>query len=141
MNNHPDMLNQRLDKDSPDYETDMKRAVDSFMKARNAFESLVEGDDGGCILRVQAEANDQMMNDEQFDSWFANETGFTNPYQVNLDPKTMREVADATETMGVGLDRDGGMWTLANMVSKSVKEGKNAGSTLQLAQGELESNQ
>jgi len=137
MKNHPDVLNQRLDKDSSDYETDMKKAVDSFMKARTAFESLMEDDDGGCILRVQAEAIEQMMNDEQFDSWFENETGFTNPYQFDLDPKTMREVAAATEAMGGGLDRDGGMWTLANMVSNSVKEGKNAGNTLRLEAGQI----
>jgi len=137
MTNHPDVLNQRLDKESPDFEAELKKSVDAFMRARKAFESLVEGEDGGCMLRVEAEAIDQMMNDEQFDSWFENETGFTNPYQFDLDPKTMREVAAATASMGGGLDRDGGMWTLANMVANSVKEGKNAGSTLRLEAGEI----
>ena len=105
MSNHPDVLNQRMDKDSDDYEKEMKNAVDQFMKARSAFESLVEGPDGKCILRIEAEAVEDMMNDDQFDAWFENETGFSNPYQFDLDPKTMREVAAATETMGGGLDR------------------------------------
>jgi hypothetical protein len=137
MNNHPDVLNQRLDKDDPDYETKMKKAVDLFMKSRTAFESLVEGDDGVCILRIEVEAQDELMNDQQFDAWFENETGFRNP-QFDLDPKTMREVAAATASMGGGLDRDGGMWTLANMVSNSVKEGKKAGSTLRLEAGAIQ---
>lgn len=137
MNNHPDVLNQRLDKNSPHYANEMKKAVDVFMKARKAFESLVEAEDGTCVLRVEVEAMDAMMTNEQFDAWFSNETGFTNPYQVNLDPKTMREVAAATETMGGGLDRDGGMWTLANMVTNSVKEGKAAGSILRLEAGSI----
>jgi hypothetical protein len=130
-------MNQQLDKESPDFEAQMINSVDKFMKARKAFESLVEGEDGVCMLRVEAEAIDEMMNDEQFDSWFENETGFTNNYQVNLDPKTMREVAAATASMGGGLDRDGGMWTLANMVANSVKEGKSAGSTLRLEAGAI----
>lgn len=138
MNNHPDVLNQRLDKNSPHYASEMKKAVDEFMKARKAFESLVEADDGTCVLRVEVEAMNEMMTNEQFDAWFSNETGYTNPYQVNLDPKTMREVADATEAMGGGLDRDGGMWTLANMVTNSVKEGKNAGSILRLEAGNVQ---
>ncbi len=137
MNNHPDVLNQRLDKNDANYEKQMKKAVDLFMKARTAFESLAEGDNGGCILRIEVEAQDELMNDDQFDAWFENETGFRNP-QFDLDPKTMREVAAATATMGGGLDRDGGMWTLANMVSNSVKEGKKAGSTLRLEAGELQ---
>ena len=49
----------------------------------------------------------------------------------------MREVAEATETMGGGLDRDGGMWTLASMVSNSVKSGKGGGNPLRLAAGEI----
>ena len=136
MHNHPDVLKQRMDEESPDYEKEAKKAVDKFMKARKAFESIVEDpDSGGCMLRIEAEA-EEMMNDEQFDAWFESETGFRNP-QFDLDPKTMREVAEATASMGGGLDRDGGMWTLANMVSNSVKEGKKAGSTLRLEAGEV----
>ena len=106
------------------------------MKARTAFESLVADENGQCILRIQAEAMEELSN-EQFDAWFMNETGYDNPYQFDLDPQTMREVATAMETMGGGLDRDGGMWTLAAMVSNSVKEGKNSGSTLRLEAGEV----
>ena len=103
MENHPDIVQQHFDEDSPDYEKGMKEAVDIFMKARSAFESLTEADDGGCILRIELDANKE-MNDAQFDEWFESETGFRNP-QFDLDPKTMREVAAATETMGGGLDR------------------------------------
>lgn len=136
MENHPDVLNQRLDKEDDNYDTEMKKAVNLFMKARKAFESLAEGEDGGCLLRIEVEAQKDLMKDEEFDAWFQHETGFRNP-QFDLDPATMREVAAATEKMGGGLDRDGGMWTLANMVSNSVKEGKKAGSTLRLEAGEI----
>jgi hypothetical protein len=65
------------------------------------------------------------------------ETGHNNPYQFDIDPETMREVAEATESMGGGLDRDGGMWTLASMVSNSVKSGKGGGNPLRLEAGEI----
>jgi DnaJ-class molecular chaperone len=138
MNNHPDVMKQRLDEDSEDFEKEMKSAVDKFMRAKAAFEEIVEDDDGMCMLRIQAKAMDEMMNNEQFDAWFLNETGKTNSYgDFDLDPKTMREVAEATAKMGGGLDRDGGMWTLATMVSNSVKDGKNAASTLKLQAGAM----
>ncbi len=140
MQNHPDVLNQRLDESSPNYKKEMEAAVEKFMKARTAFESLVEDDDGMCMLRTEAEAIEEIMNDDQFDAWFLNETGKSNPYQFDLDPATMREVAAATEKMGGGLDRDGGMWTLATMVSNSVKSGKEAGSTLRLEAGTIAEN-
>jgi hypothetical protein len=47
-------------------------------------------------------------------AWFLNETGHSNPYDFNLDPQTMREVAEAAETMGGGAERDGGMWGLVS---------------------------
>lgn len=47
----------------------------------------------------------------------------------------MREVAEMTDDIGGGLDRDGGMWTLAKMVSNTVKSGKEAGSMLRLEAG------
>ena len=49
----------------------------------------------------------------------------------------MREVAEMTDSMGGGLDRDGGMWTLARMVSSSVKTGKESANTLRLEAGEI----
>lgn len=136
MQNHPDVLQQRLDASSPSYQNELKNATEIFMRARAAFESLVEAPDGLCMKRIEAEAMEEVMSDEQFDAWFLHETGHSNPFgSLGLDAKTMREVAAVTETMGGGLDRDGGMWTLANMVSESVKSGKNASSTLRLEAG------
>ena len=135
MQNHPDVLNQKLSQESKTYQEDMQRAVEAFMKARKAFEALVADDDGKAILKIEKDAIDQ-LTDAEFDQWFEKETGFHSP-QFDLDPKTMREVAAATETMGGGLDRDGGMWTLANMVTNSVKKGKEAGSTLRLEAGDI----
>ena len=78
------------------------------------------------------------MTDEEFDAWFCAETGHSNPFQFDLDPATMREVADMTSEIGGGLDRDGGMWTLASMVSRSVESGKDsAASILRLEAGEI----
>ena len=67
--------------------------------------------------------------------WFLNETGHSNPFQVDLDPATMREVAEMTDDIGGGLDRDGGMWTLAKMVSNTVKSGQDAKNMLRLEAG------
>ena len=72
-------------------------------------------------------------------AWFLNETGHSNPYQFDLDPQTMREVAEAAETMGGGAERDGGMWGLARMIGNTVKDGKEkgAGNILRLEAGEV----
>ena len=42
-----------------------------------------------------------------------------------------------TEDMSVGLDRDGGMWTLAKMVTSAVKSGGEAGTLLRLDAGDI----
>ena len=42
-----------------------------------------------------------------------------------------------TEDMNVGLDRDGGMWTLAKMVTSAVKSGGEAGTLLRLDAGDV----
>ena len=70
-------------------------------------------------------------------AWFLNETGHSNPYNFDLDPQTMREVAEAAETMGGGAERDGGMWGLARMIGNTVKDGKNQqnGNVLRLEAG------
>ena len=46
-----------------------------------------------------------------------------------------------TDTIGGGLDRDGGMWTLANMVSRSVKGGKEAARVLRIEAGEIKADE
>jgi hypothetical protein len=78
-----------------------------------------------------------------YSAWFLNETGRNNPYQFDLDPATIREVADMTEKLGGdfgGGERDGGMWSLARMISQTVKSGKDAASLLRLEAGEIKDN-
>jgi hypothetical protein len=72
------------------------------------------------------------MSNEEFDSWFEKETGKQSPFALNIDPQTMREVASMHEDMAGshGLDRDGGMWHLASMISSTVKSGKEGAAEL-----------
>lgn len=114
------------------------------MKCRSALEALVEcGDTKKCLLRseVEEEMERSSMSDEEFDSWFEKETGQQNPFQFDLDPSVMREVASMHDDMegSHGLDRDGGMWHLASMISSAVKSGKDgaAESVLKLEAGNI----
>ena len=73
MKNHPDTIQQHISKDDPSYDTKLKQSVELFRKARIAFESLVEGDDGECRLKVDKEAEEEMkqsMTNEQFEYVF-----------------------------------------------------------------------
>jgi hypothetical protein len=70
--------------------------------------------------------------EEDLDQWFKSETGYDMPF---MDAATMKEVAEMTESVGGGLDRDGGMWTLARMVADTVKSGGDGRSILQLEAG------
>lgn len=118
MKHHPDTTQQE----------DNEQSREIFIAARKAFEALVEGPNGVAILR--SESDDY---EEDLDTWFRNETGHDMPF---MDAATMKEVAEMTETVGGGLDRDGGMWTLARMVTNSVKSGGNPNDVLQLEAGE-----
>lgn len=71
-----------------------------------------------------------------FDAWFKNETGHDTPFQF-MDAETMKEVAEMEDTVGHGLDRDGGMWMLASMVSNAVKTGQSGESILRIEAGEV----
>ena len=82
------------------------------MKCRKALESLEECPKTGiAILKTTAELKRRSMSNEEFDEWFEEETGHRQPFQFDLDPKVMREVADMHNDMegSHGLDRDGGM--------------------------------
>lgn len=130
MKNHPDMGSQDLS------EQEKEEMRETFIQARMAFEKLAEDPmDGTAILKVDLE--DAMEN---FDSWFRSETGLETPFQFDLDPQTMKEVATMTETIGGGLDRDGGMWALARMVTASVKAGSDAATVLRLESGDVKGN-
>jgi len=109
------------------------------MRCRSALESFVEcSDTGNILIRSEVEQIDKSMSDEEFDSWYEKETGQQNPFQFDLDPQVMREVASMHDDMegSHGLDRDGGMWHLASMISSAVKSGKEgAESVLKLEAG------
>lgn len=94
MKHHPDTSQE---------DTETNR--DIFMRARTAFEAIVEGPDGNALLR--SESPDHANDEEDLEAWFKHETGHDMPF---MDPVTMKEVAEMTETVGGGLDRDGGMW-------------------------------
>lgn len=127
MENHPDTIDDDVS------DEDRTKMRDIFIRARIAFEGLAEDpSDGLAILKDDLE--DAMEN---FDSWFQSETGLTTPFQFDLDPETMKEVASMTEKIGGGLDRDGGMWALARMVTASVKAGSDAATPLRLEAGDV----
>lgn len=125
MKHHPDTSNAKTTEDLEEH----KRI---FMEARDAFELLAEAPDGTARLRQDS---DQWQEDD-FNSWFQEQTGHDMPY---MDAQTMKEVAEMTETVGGGLDRDGGMWTLARMVTQSVKQGDDGRDVLRLEAGEVRS--
>ena len=68
MHHHPDTIQQRLDPNDEKHQEKLNEAVDIFMNARKAFEGLVEGDDGMCLLRTDVEIAEELeMSDEQFE--------------------------------------------------------------------------
>ena len=123
MENHPDTS-------KVDNEKDRDRLRDVFIKARRAFEQLLEAPDGSIYHKTEA----NIIPD--FDDWFRKETGFSNPFDVNLDPQTMREVAEMTEEVGGGLDRDGGMWQLAKSITNAHNAGGDGSAILRLEGGD-----
>jgi hypothetical protein len=129
MKHHPD-----TSKADTDQEREQMRDV--FVNSRIAFESLTAGPDGMAIRKEDYE--DAMEN---FDSWFQSETGHKNPFDFDMDPETMKEVAKMTDTIGGGvgggMDRDGGMWALARLVTQQVKQGGDAGAMLRLDAGDV----
>jgi hypothetical protein len=99
MKHHPDTV-------TADTEDERESSKEIFVAARKAFEAIVAGPDGLAILK--SETADYV--EEDLDQWFKSETGYDMPF---MDAATMKEVAEMTESVGGGLDRDGGMWTLA----------------------------
>jgi hypothetical protein len=131
MTNHPDTHSEDLS------DEDREKMRDIFISARIAFESLTEDSSDGTAVRVEDIVDN---NEENFDSWFKHETGLNTPFHFDIDPETMKEVAKMTEKMGGesgGLDRDGGMWTLARMVTSAVKTGGDAATILRLEGGDV----
>lgn len=123
MSHHPDTAQFESKEDKDSYR-------EIFIRSRLAFEALTEGDQGETILKKEKKEM------EDFDAWFRSETGHDTPFAF-MDKQTMKEVAEMEDTIGHGLDRDGGMWTLASMVSKAVKSGQDSASLLQLEAGDV----
>jgi len=146
MNHHPDMLdntNQNENENDNGQEKggdgSSKKKEDSvatFMGAREALDALVKDPTTGlAALRVDVEAannkneEEERMTDAQFDAWFRSETGHDMPFGMDsMDPATMMEVAEMNDSVGHGLDRDGGMWQLASLISANVKSKKDGSS-------------
>jgi hypothetical protein len=138
MKHHPDTF-------SPAHTAEMRqKSQEIFMKSRSALENLIECENtGAALLRSEVEEvqSNRTMSNEEFDSWFEKETGHHSPFAFDIDPQTMREVAKMHETMegSHGLDRDGGMWHLASLISSAVKSGKEgAADLLRLEAGNVE---
>jgi hypothetical protein len=125
MKYHPDTTQQKVISDD-----EREKNKDLFVMSRKAFEAIMAGPDGIAILKT--EADDYVEEEENFEEWFKSETGYDMPF---MDAATMREVAEMTDTVGGGLDRDGGMWTLARMIANTVKAGGDVKSVLQLDAG------
>ena len=71
MKNHPDTIQQYISKDTTNnkdnnnnisYEEKVKQSLNIFRNARIAFESLVEDENGNCILRVEMEMKNEIQN-------------------------------------------------------------------------------
>eukprot|EP00592_Proboscia_alata_P008675 CAMPEP_0194355948 /NCGR_PEP_ID=MMETSP0174-20130528/3790_1 /TAXON_ID=216777 /ORGANISM="Proboscia alata, Strain PI-D3" /LENGTH=154 /DNA_ID=CAMNT_0039125435 /DNA_START=161 /DNA_END=625 /DNA_ORIENTATION=- len=126
MKHHPDTA-------SFDSEEEKKKGVEKFMRIRSAFESIVEAEDGYSEI-VKAEGDD-----DDFNNWFYAETGHEapNPFDFQLDPDTLREIAEMREVNhNGGLDR-GGMWHMATMVTQGLDISGGLGKPMKLEAGEM----
>lgn len=127
MKHHPDTAEKGA---TPEQEAESR---ETFMAARSAMEMLTEcPTEGIAILRSESE----LAVDDDVDVWFKEETGYDMPF---MDAQTMKEVAEMTDKLGgaAGLDRDGGMWTLARMVTESMKSGGDGKDVLRLESGDV----
>lgn len=102
MRHHPDTH-------AADTEEEAKQHRERFVEARMAFEEIVEGPDGFAILKSESDDYEE-VDEHDLEAWFRRETGYEMPF---MDARTMKEVAEMTESSEIGLDRDGGMWCVA----------------------------
>lgn len=128
MQHHPDTSNAETEQEAEEHKN-------IFLKARAAFEQIVQGPNGQAILRSESDeySDGDAWQKNDFNTWFHDQTGHDMPY---MDYQTMKEVAEMNDQIGGGLDRDGGMWDLARMVSRTVKQGGDARDLLRLEAGE-----
>jgi hypothetical protein len=129
MARHPDTSTSKT-------KDEQEKDKEIFLVSLHAFEKIAAGPDGVAVLRSELEGYRDAHEQDDLNAWFKQETGgFDMPF---MDARTIKEVAEMTETIGGGLDRDGGMWTLARMVTESAKSGNGDGmSILQLEAGSV----
>jgi DnaJ-class molecular chaperone len=98
LQHHPDTAS--ADKDDKKAKA---AAIEMFMRVRKAFEQIIELDNGMAGIRSDSE---KAMDGEEFNKWFYGETGkyAPDPFDLNLSPETLQEVAEASATQA-GLDR------------------------------------
>ena len=137
LKHHPDVAETKNDDD-----TDDDRDIETFIRLRQAFETIRENEDGSS--RLVGDSDEDGWSDEEFYAWFYEETGHRD-VMFKMDIQTRKEVIDVikTDQSQGGLDK-GGMWELARSMaqeeqylrkSKSAKDGKpsfkgiNAGQT------------
>lgn len=82
----------------------LAKAIEMFMNVRNAFEQIIELENG--IAGIRTDSEKPTMDGNEFNSWFYGETGkyAPDPFDLNLSPETLQEVADASASQA-GLDR------------------------------------
>lgn len=87
-----------------------------FIRVKNAFEAIEEGEDGIARIRDDHHGNahdDSRIRDEKEYSAFPGE--FLHP---SVNPQILHEVADVANKMNPGGLDKGGMWQYADMISK-----------------------
>lgn len=130
MEHHPDMVLKGLSSETAtaDHEKLKEKAQRRFIEIRQAFEKLRPLECGRAVLADGRDININVASDEavdEFDDWFYSETGQHAPFgSFQIDRETIMEVAKMEGEVQHGLDRDGGMWQLAGMISNSVKQGE-----------------
>lgn len=102
MSHHPDTA------DKSQFDQDFDHA-EAFHQIRTAFEMLMACPENGTAILIpheQDESDALWQSNDEFDSWFKEETGHSAPFMFEMDVETMREVAEMTENNeGGGLDR------------------------------------
>jgi hypothetical protein len=109
LEHHPDKVESSKDK---------HKNKEHFIKFRQAFEALKEGQDGMVFMREKEEH--LWTSDEEFNAWFYEETGHSD-VMFRMDMKTRKEVIDVVNSQSQGgLDR-GGMWEMARKMADQEK--------------------
>lgn len=114
-----------------------------FLKIKNAFDQIRESN-GIAILHEDDDDDEGKMSNDEYESWFHSETGkHANVGELNLSKETIKEVTDmiskSSEITGAGeLDRSGGIWAMAKMISQDANDNVASimGGVLKLEEGD-----